>query len=110
MMEADLLAGREGGRLGARVELEHARARQELDAVLAPPGRGMQQALLARLLALEVALRAGRAVVGRVELAADEEDRAVEALVAQRLSGGRRGDSAAYEQDVDDAIGHARAP
>ena len=59
------------------VELHHARARQQLDVLLAPPLVRAEQDVLARLLAPQVPLRQRRPVVGRVGLAAHEQDRAV---------------------------------
>src|SRR4029077_10058283 len=54
----------------------------------------------------EVALRGRRAVVGRVELAAGEGDRALEAARARRGGGRRGGDAAADQQDVGVAVRH----
>ena len=62
------------------------------------------------LAALQVALRQRRAVVGRVHLAGDEQDRALEAPLAQLGGGVRRGDAAADQQDVDRRRRSPRGP
>src|SRR6185312_10398457 len=94
------------GRARRRVERHDARARAQLDALLVPPPGRMDEGVLLGLAPLEVALRRRRAVVRRIELAPGEQDRAVEALLAQRGGGHRRGDAAADEQDVGVAVRH----
>src|SRR3954453_3820936 len=81
LVELDLVLGRQRRHPLGRVELHHAGAAQQLDRLLAPPLVGPEQRVLAGLLALEIALRQRRAVVGRVELAADQQDRSVGARV-----------------------------
>ena len=107
-LELDLLLGRErrDARLG--VELGHARAREHLDPLLLPPLVRPEQHLVALLLALEVALRERRAVVGRVRLAAHEQDRALAALLAEPARAVRGGQPAADQQMVYLASRHAR--
>src|SRR5436305_4470694 len=65
------------------VEARYRRPRHQLDVLLAPPLIRTEQDVLARLLAPEVLLRQLGAVVRRIRLAADEEDRAVGAGLAQ---------------------------
>ena len=66
---------------------------QQLDPLLAPTTRSGGRACPRATRALQVALRARRAVVGRVGLAPDEQDRALGAGLAQpaRAVGARRG-------------------
>ena len=71
-----------------------------------PPLVGAEQRVLARLLALQVALRQRRPVVGRVELAADQQHRPVAALLAQPARAVGGGQAAADQQVVDLAAGH----
>ena len=106
-IEADLLLGGELGGARGGVELEHAGARQQLDAVRVPPVGGMHVRALGPVLAAQVLLGRRRAVIGRMRLAPDEQDRAVEALFAQRVGGGRGGDAPADEKDVDRPVRHA---
>ena len=106
-VEADLLLGRELGRARGGVEVEDARARQQLDVVGLPPVGVVHVGALGAVLAAQVLLGGRRAVVGRMRLAPDEQDRAVEALLAQRVRGGRRGDASADEEDVDRPVRHA---
>ena len=65
-VEADLLLGRELGRARRGVELEDARARQQLDAVGLPPVGGVHVRALGAVLAAQVLLGRRRAVVGRM--------------------------------------------
>ena len=74
------------------VERHHARAREQLDVCSSHHPRRMDERVLLGLAALQVALRRRRAVVGRVELAPDEEDqpskpssRSVAAAVAEAM-------------------------
>ena len=106
LVEGHLLLCGEDGDAIVEVELEHGRAGLELDRLLLPPLVGPEQRVLQALLALEVALRARRAVVGRVRLAAHEQDRAVGTLLPQPAGAVRRGQPAADEQDVDVAVSH----
>ena len=105
-VELDLvLCGQRGDPL-AGVELHDARAREQLDVLLAPPFVRTEQHLLLRLLAAQVALRQRRAVVGRIELAADQEHAPVGALLAQPAGAVGRGQAATDEQVIDLAAGH----
>jgi hypothetical protein len=106
-VEADDLLRRQLGRARVGVELEHARARQQLDVRRRPPVSRMDEGAVGAVLAAQVLLRRGRAVVGRMRLAADQQDRSVEAVLAQRVGGRRRGDAAADEKDVDRPVRHA---
>ena len=88
------------------VELHHARARQELDGrVVEPPGLGTE-ARLAALLAAQVLLRERRPVVRRIELAARQQDAAVEPAAHELARGRGGGDSPTDQEDVDGAISH----
>ena len=106
LVELDLLLGGELRGARPQVEAHDARAREQLDVLLAPPLVGAEQRLLAGLLAAEVALGAVRAVVRRVELAPDEQDLALGAFLAQPARAVGRGKAAADEQVVDLAGGH----
>ena len=104
----DLLLGRERGRRSPRRRASSTLVRVSSSIVLLlPPLVRAEAGVLARLLALQVALRERRAVVGRVGLAADEQDRALAALLAQPARAVRRREAAADEQEVDAAVGHA---
>lgn len=108
LIELDLLARGQRRHSGDEIQRGHARPREQLHVVGVPPARLNDQHLLARLVAAQVTLRDRRAVVGRVELAADDRDRALRAAGAQRAGTGRRRDPAADEQMVD-ASPHRRA-
>jgi hypothetical protein len=100
-----LLRGQRGDPLGG-VELHHARPLNVVDPLLLPPLVRAKQRVLARLLALEVALRQRRPVVGRVRLTTHQQDRALPTLLAQpaRAVGGRQ--PTADDQVVDLAARH----
>ena len=85
----------------------HARPRQQLDLLLRPPLLGPEQRLLAALFAPQIPLRALRAVIRRVGLAADEQDLAAGAFLAQPARAVRARQSAADQQVVDLSRGHA---
>ena len=110
LVEADLLPALElrRPRLGSSA-ITFVRGPQ-LDAVLLVPVGRVDVGVLALRLAAQVLLRERRALVRRLGLAADEQDRAVGALLAQlrRAVGG--GQPAADDQEVDVAIGHPPAP
>ena len=72
-----------------------------------PPVLGMDEGAVRLVLAAQVLLRRRRAVVGRMRLAPDEQDRALEALFAQRVRRHRRGDAATDEQDVNRPVRHS---
>ncbi len=108
--EADLLLGRELGRAGVEVERGDAGAGHQLDVLLGPPLAGTEQRLLVALLAAQVALGAVGTVVGRVELAANQQDLAPGALLAQPARAVGRGQSPADEQEVDLTIAHGTPP
>ena len=93
-----------GPRIG--VHVHHRRARAQLDVVLGVPARGMDERRRPVLAALQIALRQRRAVVRGVHLAGHEDDRALEAALAQLRCGVRRGDAAADQQDVGTGIAH----
>src|SRR5207248_7676944 len=82
---------------------------EQLDIVLLPPVRIEEGGILAPGLAAQVVLRERRALVRRVRLPADQQDRPVGALLAQRpgAAGGRN--AAAYQQVVDPAVPHYAA-
>src|SRR5262249_40958077 len=88
------------------IESGDARAREQLDAVLAPPGVGAKQGLLSGLFAAQVALRAVRAVVRRVGLASDQQQLALGALLTQPARAVRRGQAAADQKIIDLAGSH----
>ncbi len=83
LAELDLFLGRELRDTRRGVERGDAGARQQLDLLLGPPGVGPEEGLAALLDTAQVALGAVRPVVWRVGLAADEQHRAVGALLAQ---------------------------
>jgi hypothetical protein len=66
----------------------------------------VDQELLAAFVPTQIALRERRAVVRRVGLAADEEDRAVGTLGAEGLRAARRRYPTPDDQEVDLALGH----
>ena len=68
--------------------------------------RGRTWASSRSAVAAQVLLRQGRAVVGRLRLPADEQDRALGAELAELRSAVGGGDASADEQVVDLAIGH----
>ncbi len=106
--ELHLVLGRQRRHPLGCVELHHARPGHQLDVLLDPPLVGAEQDVLARLLALQVALRQRRPVVGRVELAADQQHRSLAALLAQPAGAVGGGESAADQQVVDLAASHPR--
>ena len=113
----DLLGRERRGPLGG-VEPHHARARRQLDRALRVPRRVVEQARVAVLLAGQVGLRRGRALVRQIRLAPHQQHAAGacargrsplgEAPVVQRLgAGGARG-PAADDQRADLAVSHRR--
>ena len=90
-----------------RVELHHARARQQLDVCSAHQPSGAGTRPRARL-AAQVLLRARRPLVGRVELAAHEQDRAVEARARAAPRRTRPTPRRRRQQDVDVPVSHGR--
>src|SRR6185312_5352183 len=88
------------------VEPHHARSRAQVDPLLAPPLVRAEVRVLARVLALEVLLRARRAVVRRVGLAADEQDVALAAGLAQPARAVRARHATADQQMRDVTIRH----
>ena len=108
-LEAELLPPELGG-LGAGVEVHDRCARAHLDVVLGVPALRVDERRRPVLAAAQVALRQRRAVVGRVHLAGDEDDRAVEAAGAQLRGGVRGGDAAADQQDVRLRLAHRLPP
>ena len=74
--------------------------------LLAVPLVRVQVRVVGLRLAAQQVLRARRALVGRMRLAAHEQHRPVEALLAQPLGARRAGEAAAHDQDVDVALGH----
>ena len=101
LSKRDLLLVRELRDARVEVERHHARARQQLDALLLvparPAGTGCPRATPRRA----GSLRERRPVVGRVGLAPDDQDLALGALLAQvaRAVGG--GEAAADQQELD---------
>ena len=111
LVERDLVAVRQLRPPRVGVELHHARAREQLDLLLAPPLVRAEQDVVARLLAAEVLLRQRRPVVGRVVLAPDEQDRSAvgTALLANPARAVRARQPTADDQIVDRALGHGSA-
>ena len=89
-----------------RVELRRRDAGEHLDLLLLVPLRRPEQRVLARLLALEVALRAGRPVVREVGLPSDQQDRPVRARLAQPPRAVARRQPAADQRIVDVPVRH----
>ena len=110
LAELELLLGRELRGARARVERGDARAGEQLDPLLPPPLPRTEERLAALLLAAQVALRAVRAVVRRVGLAAHHQHRPLGAFLAQpaRAVGARQ--PAADQQVVDLAGCHGHHP
>ena len=106
LLEAHLLAvGQLDAALG-QIERFDRDASQRLDLLLVVPVRGPEQGVLARLVALEVALRARRAVVRQVGLAPDQEDRPVGAGLAQPAGAVAGGETASDERIANVPISH----
>ena len=106
LAELDLLLARQLRRARLQVEPRHARPRQQLDLLLPPPLRRPEQRLLAALFPAQIPLRALRPVIRRVRLAADEQDLALRAFLAQRQRAVRARQAAADQQVVDLSVGH----
>src|SRR5205814_3504364 len=81
-------------------------AGQCLDLLLVVPRRGPEQGVLPRLLALQISLGAGRAVVGQVGLAADQENRVIGTGLAQPPGAVACGEAASDQGVGDVAVGH----
>ena len=93
LAEGDLLPALQLRRARRRVERHHVDAAQQLDVVLLVPGGRVDVGVLAGGLAAQVLLRERRPFVGRLGLAADQQDRARRrrACAAPRRSGRRPG-------------------
>src|SRR5215211_5953225 len=104
---SDLLLRRQRDHPLARIELHDARARHQLDVLLAPPLIRAEEHLLPRLLSLQVSLRQRRSVVGRIGFATHEENRAVRSLLPEPAGTVRRREAAPDQQEVDRSASHA---
>ena len=82
------------------------RAGQQLDAVLLVPGGRVDVGVGALGLAAQVLLGDRRPFVGRLRLAADQQDRALGAAPAQLGGAVGGGHAAADQQEVDLAVSH----
>ena len=104
--EGDLLLRRQPSGPRLQVELHRRGARQQLDRLLLIPGGFLHERVTAALGALEVALGQRWAVIRRVGLAPDEQNRPVGAGAAQPAGAVAGGDAAADEQVIDVSVGH----
>ena len=93
---------------GVDVQRHHSGAGQQLDALLGVPVVGPEQHVLARFLPAQVLLGQRRPVVGRIGLAAHQEDVALGPLLAQVARAVAGCDAAADQQELDRALRHAR--